>query len=115
MKKLSSIVFVFFCFIFASCGVGTFSHSSGIDDKSYVMFTTAQRENIDVEVDGQKYQVKTVEKSAYKARRDIKKSATTCIPITVGQHRVKVTNSNGIEIYNKTIFVATTEIKNIEL
>ncbi|GEM_PF-4390502 len=113
MKKIFAIVPLLLCLLLAGCGV--YSHSSGKDEVSYVMFTSPKSKAVDVYIDGQKYGIKTVGKKAYRANRNVKKSAKGRIPVAVGKHEVKVFNQQGEEIYSNTIFISIDETKNIEL
>lgn len=100
--------------ILSSCGVGTYSVTSGYEDASAICFYANQTSKINVNIDGIKYDIETIKQKTYKDKRNIKKTVKNQISITPGRHKV-IATKDGIEIYNQDIFVSATEIKIIEL
>ncbi len=96
------------------CGVGTYSVSSGKEDVASLSFTAAVTTPLVVVVDDTEYSVNAVKQKAYKADRKIKATAYNTITITPGKHNVRVL-SNGQEVYNKTLFISTSEHRIIDL
>jgi uncharacterized protein YxeA len=113
MKKiLIAIVSMLFL---SSCGVGTYSISSGKADMSELSFVDTESYNIDVVVDKtQEYGVSTVKEKAYKPGRNIKYTALNTISLSPGKHQIEV-RVNGKVVYSQLIFVSTGEHKIIEL
>ncbi len=96
------------------CGVGTYSVSSGKEDVASLSFTATATTPLVVVVDDTEYSVNAVKQKAYKADRKIKATAYNTITITPGKHNVRVL-SNGQEVYNKTLFISTSEHRIIDL
>ncbi len=96
------------------CGVGTYTVSSGKEDVASLSFTAAATTPLVVVVDDTEYSVNAVKQKAYKADRKIKATAYNTITITPGKHTVRVL-SNGQEVYNKTLFISTSEHRIIDL
>ena len=119
MKRIICLLFVMGCLFMTNCGVGTYSHSGGVEGKSYVVFTAAQKFDILVTVDGKQYATQTIREKAYKTRRNIKKTAKLRIEIPNGKHEVVVNQGNatqaGTELFRKTVFVSDSETKVIPL
>lgn len=114
MKKFLVIAFCFMVTLFAGCGVGNYSVSSGNADESYVTFVSDSAYDIIVDIDGQTYQCKTVKEIPHKTRRDIKKTAQNTITVKPGTHTVKVT-AGGEEKFSQKVFLSATETKIIKL
>ena len=112
MKKLS--VIAAFIMTLTSCGVGTYSVQSGVEDAAFISFTDDEKQEIVVRVDNNTYSVETVKQKAYKSGRNIKQTAQNAIKVTPGQHTVSVT-LNGNEVYSHKVFLSTGETKIIEL
>ena len=112
MKRL--FIFTAFIMILTSCGVGTYSVQSGIEDVAFISFTDDVKQVILVSVDNNTYTVETVKQKAYKSGRNIKQTALNTIKLTPGQHVVSVT-LNGNQIYSHKVFLSTGETKIIEL
>ena len=112
MKKL--FLAAIMALIFTSCGVGSYSVSSGVADQGAVSFVSKKSFPITVIIDGKEYNVMSVKDKAYKTDRKIKRTAKNTIKVSTGQHEIKVMAANDI-IYSKKIFVSTTEHKIIEL
>ncbi|MDO5341372.1 MAG: hypothetical protein Q4F69_02825 [Bacteroidia bacterium] len=110
MKKLFLIAFI--TMTMASCG--TYSYSSGVENKCGLSFVAATQTPITVTVDDQNYNVEAVKYKNYKRDRKIKKTAKNTIIVEPGKHDVKVV-MNGNEVLSKTIFVSGNETKIIEL
>ena len=112
MKKI--FVIAAFIMTLASCGVGTYSVQSGVEDAAFISFTDDVKQVILVSVDNNTYTVETVKQKAYKSGRNIKQTALNTIKLTPGQHVVSVT-LNGNQIYSHKVFLSTGETKIIEL
>ena len=112
MKKL--FVFAAFTILMTSCGVGTYSVQSGVEDAAFISFTDDTKQEIVVIVDNKTYNVETVKQKAYKSGRDIKQTALNSIKLTPGQHTISV-SLNGEKIYSRKVFISTGETKIIEL
>ena len=112
MKKLS--VIAAFIMTLTSCGVGTYSVQSGVEDAAFISFTDDVKQAIVVNIDNKAYTVETVKQKAYKSGRNIKQTALNTIKLTPGQHVVSVT-LNGNQIYSHKVFLSTGETKIIEL
>lgn len=112
MKKLIWIVAG--VLLMASCGVGSYSVSGGVEDESYVCFVAPESYDIVVTIDGTTYNTQTIANKAFKRRRNIKQTATTHIVLPVGKHDVKV-QRDGQEVFKKLILVSTGETKVIQL
>ncbi len=111
---------LFFAVIFAalaglsSCGVGSYSVSSGKEDTAGLCFTDSGKYSIVVTVDGQDYRMQTVKAKAYKPGMKIKKTALNTVKIAPGQHDVTVRKGNH-ELFSKRLFLSTGEDKIINL
>ncbi len=114
MKRISFIASLIAMFALTSCGVGTYSVSSGMADQGAVCFVDSQSYDIDVEIDGKPYHTKTIKQKDWKKRRNIKRTAQRRITLSPGKHTIKVKKENN-EIYTQTVFISATEIKMIEL
>ena len=100
--------------LMTSCGVGTYSVQSGVEDAAFISFTDDTKQEIVVIVDNKTYNVETVKQKAYKSGRDIKQTALNSIKLTPGQHTISV-SLNGEKIYSHKVFISTGETKIIEL
>ena len=98
----------------ASCGVGSYTVTTGLADEASISFVTDKVQNIIVAIDGQQYNVQTVKLKDYRKDRSIKRTVENTIGVTPGTHEVKVT-LNGKEVYTHKVFVSTGESKVIEL
>lgn len=114
MKRIIIILFAVITLSLTSCGVGNYSVVSGNADKASVCFTSTEKFDITVNIDGTTYDVKTIKDKKYKSGRNIKKTAQQEITLSPGRHKVIITK-DGVEIYNQEIFVSNTEVKVIEL
>jgi outer membrane usher protein FimD/PapC len=112
MKKI--LIIAFLCVFMASCGVGSYTISTGLADESSVSFVTDKVQNITVAIDDRQYNVETVKLKDYRKDRSIKRTVENTIGVTPGTHEVKVT-LNGKEVYTHKVFVSTGESKVIEL
>lgn len=110
-KALYIIATVLF---FASCGVGTYSVSSGKEDTASIGFISGDKYPISVDVDGTVYNIETVKTKAYRSGRMIKQTALNAVPASPGKHVVTV-RKNGKTVYSKTIFISSGETKIISL
>ena len=114
MKRIATLFVAAIVLTLASCNVGVHSVSSGKADEAALLFMAPERYDIAVIVDGTTYALETVKKKAYRAARDIKRSATQQVVVSPGRHSVQVTR-DGKEVYTKEIFVSAAEQKVIEL
>lgn len=112
MKKILLIALV--SLFMASCGVGSYTITTGLADKSSVSFVTDKKQDITVTVDDQQYNVETVGLKAYRKDRSIKNTVENTIVMTPGTHNVKVA-LDGVVICTQKIFVSAGENKVIEL
>lgn len=114
MKKVLFITLLLTMFM-ASCGVGSYTVTTGLADEASISFVTDKRQNIVVTIDNdQQYNVETVKLKAYRKDRNIEKTYENTIVITPGTHEVKVTH-DGEEVYTHKVFVSTGESKIIKL
>ena len=100
--------------LLTSCGVGTYSISSGRPSDAYISFTAARKNILTVTVDDNSFTVETVKTKPYKPGRKIKKTAINSIKITDGPHQVKVM-IDGSEVYNKKLVISSSEHRIIDL
>lgn len=112
MKKI--IIALLGAILLSGCGVGSYSVSSGRPDDALLSFKATSRQPIVVVIDGVGHNVETVKTKAYKANRNIKKTALNSIKVQPGQHDVKVIAS-GKEVYSKKLFISATEHRIVEL
>ncbi len=112
MKKI--ILALVSAIIISSCGVGSYSVSSGKSDVATLSFTSTDKKPIVVLIDGKEYNIETVKEKAYKTDRNIKHTALNTIYVQPGSHVVSVSVS-GNEIYKKTVFLSATEHRIVEL
>lgn len=112
MKKVIFALFV--SFLLASCGVGTYSVTSGKSGDAALSFTAADKFPVKVVVDGTEYDALTVKTKVYKKDRRIKETSQSCIWLTSGKHEVSV-YLNGEEIFVKTLFLSPSEHRVVEL
>ena len=112
MKKILLITLL--TIFMASCGVGSYTVTTGLADEASISFVTDKVQNIIVAIDGQQYNVQTVKLKDYRKDRSIKRTVEITIGVTPGTHEVKVT-LNGKEVYTHKVFVSTGESKVIEL
>lgn len=112
MKKI--LIALIGALMLSSCGVGSFSVSSGKADEGMIFFVSDSTTLITVTVDNESHDVYTVKTKAWRKDRNIKKTAQNTIFLTPGQHNIVVT-MNGKEVCNKKVFISTQEHKVIEL
>jgi len=112
MKKI--FVIALMTLFLSSCGVGTYSYSSGLEDKCGLSFVAEKETPLTVTVDNQNYEINAVKLKKFKTNRNIKKTTQNTIALEPGKHDVKVV-MNGNEVFSKTIFVSGNETKIIEL
>ena len=112
MKKI--IIALIGALLLSSCGVGSYSVSSGKPDESMLSFVSEAQTPISVTVDNDSYDVFTVKAKAWKKDRKIKETAQNTIYISPGKHDITV-KINGEQVYHKLIFVSAQEHKIIEL
>ena len=112
MKKILLIALL--SVFMASCGVGSYTVTTGLEDKSSISFVTDKKQEIVVTVDGQQYNVETVKLKNYRNDRSLKRTVENTIEITPGQHDVRVALDGNV-IYTQKIFVSAGENKVVEL
>ena len=112
MRKI--LIIALLSVFMASCGVGSYSITTGIADESSISFVMDKKQEIVVTIDNQQYDVETVKLKDYRKDRSLKRTVKNTIEMTPGQHDVKVT-LDGNEIYTQKIFVSAGENKVIEL
>ena len=112
MRKI--LIIALLSVFMASCGVGSYTVTTGLADEASISFVANDNQEIVVTIDGQQYNVETVELKDYRKDRSLKRTVKNTIVITPGTHEVKVT-LNGKEVYTHKVFVSTGESKVIEL
>jgi biopolymer transport protein ExbD len=112
MRKI--LIIALLSVFMASCGVGSYSITTGIADESSISFVMDKKQEIVVTIDNQHYDVETVKLKDYRKDRSLKRTVKNTIEMTPGQHDVKVT-LDGSVIYNQGIFVSAGESKVVEL
>lgn len=100
--------------LLSSCGVGTYSVTSGKSDEAGISFTSSKAMDITVIIDESSYDVSTVKDKAYKADRKIKETSKNTIRIKPGTYNVKVV-VEGTEVYARKLFLSASEHRIIEL
>ena len=100
--------------LLTSCGVGTYSISSGRPSDAYISFTAAKKNIVTVTIDDNSFSVETVKTKPYKPGRKIKNTAVNSIKVSDGPHQVKV-KVNGSEVYNKKLVISSSEHRIIDL
>lgn len=116
MKKIISYIIIALSalFLFTSCGVGSYSVSSGIQDESGLCFTDRYNYQIEVEIDGNFYYTETVKAKAYKPGMDIKPTSENTIRLAPGIHFVTVREGKTL-LYRQKVFLSSGEKKIIRL
>lgn len=89
MKKL--FIALIGSLILSSCGVGSYSISSGKADEGMISFVSEYRTPITVTIDNESHDVYTVRTQKWRKDRDIEKTAQNTIVLSPGQHNVVVT------------------------
>ena len=112
MKKI--FILLLGTLLLTSCGVGSYSISSGNPDESKISFVSTDKTPITVKVDSVDYNLFTVKTKAWRTERNIKETAENTIKISPGQHNV-VVEMDGRVVCEKKIFVSSHEHKVIEL
>lgn len=112
MKKV--ILALIGAILLTSCGVGSYTVSSGKADVGMISFVSDSQVPITVTIDDKTYDVLTVKEKAWRTDRNIKKTAKNTITLSPGQHTVVVAK-NGQEVYSKKVFISVQEHKVIEL
>lgn len=114
MNKIAIYILIVLSTFLSSCGVGSYSVSSGKEDISGLSFTDRFKHNIVVNVDGKDYMVKTVKAKAYKPGMRIKQTAKNTIFLSPGRHEVVVKRGKA-ELFRKQVYLSTDEKKIINL
>lgn len=97
-----------------SCGVGSYSVTSGKADEGMVSFVSESKTPITVTVDDSSYDIYTVKTKAWRKDRDIRKTVQNTIVMAPGTHEITV-KLDGKEVYAKKVFISAQEHKIIEL
>ncbi len=97
-----------------SCGVGSYSITSGKADEGMISFTSEAKTPVTVTVDNDSYDLYTVKTKTWMKDRKIKKTAENTIFLTPGKHNVTV-NMNGKKVCDKQVYISAQEHKVIEL
>ncbi len=100
--------------LLCSCGVGSYSVSSGKADEGMLSFVSADKSALVVTVDERTYDMNSVKTKAWRKDRNIKKTAQNTIFLTPGKHEVAVSR-DGREVYRKTLYISVQEHKIVEL
>lgn len=113
MKKYIIIAIV--SLALSSCGVGTYSLSSGKADKAEISFVAKKSYDITLKVDNSStHNISTIKEKAYKSGRNIKKTSLNSVVLPIGKHFIEVFDGDK-SVYSKWIFVSAGEHKIIEL
>ncbi len=108
MKKLA--ILLLSAVLFAGCGVGVYTISSGKADEACLSFTDSQGAPLTVRVDGDDYRIYAVKESSWRRDRDIQATAENTLFLLPGTHSVEVYNGS-VRVYSKTIFISAGEHK----
>lgn len=108
MKKL--IVILLSAVLFAGCGVGVYSISSGKADEACLSFTDSQGAPLTVRVDGDDYRLYAVKESSWRRDRDIKATAENTLFLAPGTHKIEA-YSGSVRVFSKTVFISAGEHK----
>ncbi len=108
------IVLLISAFMLASCGVGSYSVSSGRADEAFLVFVDSDRYGITVIVDSTEYTLETVKYKRYRKDRNIRKTTENTIRTTPRQHEITVLQGKD-KVYSKKLFISAAETKIIEL
>lgn len=114
MKRF--VILIASALVLCSCGVGSYSVSSGKADQSHLSFTTPEKKAFDVVVyvDGESHKLQAVNEKMFRVERNIKETAKNTLTLSPGSHVIKVERM-GQEVYSKTIFVSAQEHKIVGL
>lgn len=113
MKKY--IILAIITLAFTSCGVGTYSISSGKADNAEISFIDQNSYDITLKVDNTStHNISTIKEKAYKSGRNIKMTALNSVALPIGKHFIEVF-VGGKSVYAKWVFVSAGEHKIIEL
>ncbi len=113
MKRIIILLIAIAPIFFTGCG-GVYSVSSGKADEAAICFVSNDEFDVTVSIDDTNYEITTIKQKPHRRNRDIKKTAYNHITLQPGRHKVIVTKDNN-EIYNKEVFISSTETKIIEL
>ncbi len=108
MRKL--VILLLSAVLFAGCGVGVYTLSSGKADEACLSFTDSQGAPLTVRVDGDDYRLYAVKESSWRRDRDIKATAENTLYLVPGTHNIEV-YSGSVRVYSKTIFISAGEHK----
>lgn len=114
MKKI--LIALIAAISLVSCGVGSYSVSSGKEGKSAISFTSDTKKPVEilVSIDGKEYNVQTVTQKTYRVDRKIKETTLNTIYLENGKHTVQV-SMDGNKVYEKQIFLSAEEHRIVEL
>ena len=113
MKRL--LILLSAVLLVAGCGTGSHSMASGKADEAAVVFFADQSYTVDVFIDHNVYQVKTVKNSDYKKKRNIRKTVENIIIVTPGQHDIIVRRGHGKILLSQKFFVSAGDTKAFNL
>lgn len=114
MKKILIAITAAVLLCLTSCG-GVYSVSGGKADAAEISFVANNTTDIIVTIDQNDYQLQTVKEKVYRRDKNIKKTANNSITLSPGQHKVIVTNKQGMKIYEHTVFISANQHKVIRL
>lgn len=114
MNKIAIYILIVLSALLSSCGVGSYSVSSGKEDISGLSFTDKYKYDIVVTIDGKDYMIKTVKTKAYKPGMRIKQTSKNTILLSPGRHEV-IVKKEGAELFRKLVYLSTDEKKIINL
>lgn len=88
--------------------------SSGKADECFISFTSKDKQNIEVTIDGAQYKIQSVKTSQFKTDKKIKETSQNTIKLVPGTHDVSVKVA-GNEVYTRKLYISTQEHKVVEL
>jgi|GEM_PF-3890563 len=116
MKKRLTLLVAAFVAAFCLVGCGTAKPVASIGkDQAALSFTSASPYAITIELDGNTYNMVTVERRLYAKKGNITKSYENTIIMAPGKHSLKVMDPSGAVIYDKTLYLSEEEHKVIGL
>ena len=113
MKKI--LIALIGIVLLSSCGVGSYTVTSGKADAGEISFTFSKITPITVSVDDQTYSINTVKVKAWTVDRNIRKTVKNTIRVNAGQHDITVYDESGTKIYQKKMFISASEHRIIDL
>lgn len=83
--------------------------------KAYLAFTSQDKENIVVTVDGKEYRTETIQVKALGGNQNLKSVSNDILALDPGSHEVVVKNQQGAQVYKGRIAVSAQEHKVIQI